>query len=477
MRRFLYGALVALALLFGAGTARAQTYVRVPVDSYGFCFRLGAPGDQAISASCTITVYDEGTTNLATIYSNDSGGAKVNPFAAATNGTWIFYGVQGNAYDIRVSGGNPAMTPYTISNVNPISGATSFGGFTAGNLSPLFTTSVTNPNSAPALSFSLSNAAASTVFGRCTASLGAPSFCSLVPAMFPAPFNPPNDNGTDLGESATQWRTLYLGTSAVSPVFVSKAANPADAGVLRLGNNEAICAELASPGTDGCITFSTNDDWTFSARLRAPSGTVNLPGYGFSADADTGFFFTGTQITTALNGVSQFSTNGGPGITSSGSICSTTTTRCLNATTLPTSLDPGMAFTGGMVAVQPPLVAGNPATAGWGTPEKGDFYFNTTSNIPRYWNGTVLMDYGLPLYNGTGTLQTASHSAFGSCVLGTSCAVTLTGDSVFTSSSSYVCTALDVTAAAAVRIQYTSGSQFTLTGTGTDTLRWKCDGN
>lgn len=48
--------------------------------------------------------------------------------------------------------------------------------FSAGNLSPLFTTSVSNATTAPALSFSLSNAAANTYFGNATGLSAAPSF-------------------------------------------------------------------------------------------------------------------------------------------------------------------------------------------------------------------------------------------------------------------------------------------------------------
>jgi hypothetical protein len=51
--------------------------------------------------------------------------------------------------------------------------------FTAGTLSPLFTTSVANPSTAPALTFSLTNAGANTVFANVTGSSGAPSYTTL----------------------------------------------------------------------------------------------------------------------------------------------------------------------------------------------------------------------------------------------------------------------------------------------------------
>lgn len=84
----------------------------------------------------------------------------------------------------------------------------------------------------------------------------------------------------------------------------------------------------------------------------------------------------------------------------------------------------------------------------------------------------------LPLvYNSTGTQQVNSRIVTDSCTLGTNCAVTLTGSAVFTSSSSYFCAAQDVSSTAATKVAYTSGSQFTITGTGTDNIRYICVGN
>src|SRR5882724_8236520 len=58
--------------------------------------------------------------------------------------------------------------------------------FSAGNLSPLFTTSVATATTTPALSFSLSNAAAHTFFGNNTGSTGAPAFAAITSADLPA---------------------------------------------------------------------------------------------------------------------------------------------------------------------------------------------------------------------------------------------------------------------------------------------------
>lgn len=59
--------------------------------------------------------------------------------------------------------------------------------FSAGNLSPLFTTSVANAGTTPALTFSLSNAAQNSVFaGPSSGGAGAPTFRALVQADIPS---------------------------------------------------------------------------------------------------------------------------------------------------------------------------------------------------------------------------------------------------------------------------------------------------
>ena len=81
------------------------------------------------------------------------------------------------------------------------------------------------------------------------------------------------------------------------------------------------------------------------------------------------------------------------------------------------------------------------------------------------------------LYNSTGVAQSTAHIVVDRCTLGTNCSVTLTGASVFTSSTSYNCVAIDRTGANAVQFVPSSGSAFALTGTGTDLISYICAGN
>lgn len=65
--------------------------------------------------SCTVTVYDTGTLNLATIYSDNSSTPLANPFTANSFGYWFFYANNGR-YDVRLSGGGIA-SPFTLSDI------------------------------------------------------------------------------------------------------------------------------------------------------------------------------------------------------------------------------------------------------------------------------------------------------------------------------------------------------------------------
>jgi len=65
----------------------------------------------------TITVYNAGTLNVATIYSNQAGAAQGNPFNTDATGRFVFYSDPGE-YDIKAAG--IGLTTYILSNVSII---------------------------------------------------------------------------------------------------------------------------------------------------------------------------------------------------------------------------------------------------------------------------------------------------------------------------------------------------------------------
>jgi hypothetical protein len=66
--------------------------------------------------SCTVTVFQHATTNLATLHSDNSGTPLANPFTANTNGSYGFYTADGH-YDVVLSKASSAGFPYTISDI------------------------------------------------------------------------------------------------------------------------------------------------------------------------------------------------------------------------------------------------------------------------------------------------------------------------------------------------------------------------
>jgi hypothetical protein len=62
--------------------------------------------------SCTVTVYNSGTLTLSTIYSDNVGTPKANPFTASAGGIWFFYAANGR-FDVAFSGGG-ITTPFTL---------------------------------------------------------------------------------------------------------------------------------------------------------------------------------------------------------------------------------------------------------------------------------------------------------------------------------------------------------------------------
>lgn len=104
--------------------------------------------------------------------------------------------------------------------------------------------------------------------------------------------------------------------------------------------------------------------------------------------------------------------------------------------------------------------------------------FTSTGNYSAAGNISAAGTGAMPLYSTTGTGVNAPHMVQGSVALAAGTAtVTLSGSAVYTSSSSYTCTANDATGANAVKVGQTSGTSITFTGTSTDTIQFVCAGS
>ncbi len=81
---------------------------------FGYCIN---PATGAHVANCTVTVFDSGTSSLSSIFDDNTGTSKANPFTADVNGFWFFYADDGR-YDVRFSSGAPPIsTPFSWGDV------------------------------------------------------------------------------------------------------------------------------------------------------------------------------------------------------------------------------------------------------------------------------------------------------------------------------------------------------------------------
>src|ERR1700683_1627861 len=148
------------------------------------------------------------------------------------------------------------------------SGTAGITNFSAGNLSPLFTSSVATATSTPALTFTLSNAAANSVFGNCTGSSAAPSYCSITGAMLP------NPGASSLGGIESLASTSHQWINAISTSGVPSSTQPA---------LSDLTATFSSP-----LSLSTNALSCPTCVTSASALTNNLPVIGQGGQATAG---------------------------------------------------------------------------------------------------------------------------------------------------------------------------------------------
>ena len=188
--------------------------------------------------------------------------------------------VLNGGFGISVTGSYPN---FTVINDYPSLGGT-VTSFSAGNLSPLFTTSVASSTTTPALSFALANAAANRVFAGPNGGSGAPSFRALVAADIPslsyisnisatAPLATTGGLTPTLSISQANASTNGYLSSADWNTFSSK--QPAGSYITDLTGD----ATASGPGS-ACLTFATVNATagTFGSSTQVPVITVNGKG-------------------------------------------------------------------------------------------------------------------------------------------------------------------------------------------------------
>lgn len=147
--------------------------------------------------------------------------------------------------------------------------------FSAGNLSPLFTTNVTNPTTNPALSFSLSNAAGNTVLGNFSGTSGAPSYGTLTVAM----------GGTGLNAIGTSDYVLAANHTGSANEYKHVIGT---GGITVTGGTGTLTIDGSGAGSGGTVTNVSTGNLSplFTATFSNPTTT---PVLSFAASAVSAF--------------------------------------------------------------------------------------------------------------------------------------------------------------------------------------------
>lgn len=245
----------------------------------------GTVASVAFTAPSGFTISGSPITSSGTLALTYATGQTANRFLATPNGTTGALSlraiVPGDVITGAVSASKCLGTDAS-SNIVVKAGDCSTGGsvtsFSSGNLSPLFTTSVSTATTTPALSFSLSTQTANTIFsGPTTGSAAAPTFRALVIADIPL-----------LTESKFSFSDVTTGNSTASQHgFLPKlSGNGSDC--LRGDGSFSVC-----PGAGTGGDFSTNTTVSAANQLVVASG----------AGGKTGTFATETGIAKLTAGV------------------------------------------------------------------------------------------------------------------------------------------------------------------------------
>jgi hypothetical protein len=215
--------------------------------------------------------------------------------------------------------------------------------FSAGNLSPLFTTSVATATTTPALTFSLSTAAAHTFFGNNTAATATPAFGAIGSGDLPS-----DVAYTDVANTFTANQIIGSAyTFAVGSLTAGDCVQATTGGVL------VSASEACQTGTVTSVAVSVPSQLTVSGSPITTSGTIAL-----------GVNITGTGV--KLASATTAGTSGHAAVwTSSGDIG--------DGGTLPTGsvTSVGLSLPSDFTVTNSPVTASGTLTAAWATTPTG----------------------------------------------------------------------------------------------------------
>lgn len=468
---------------------------------------------------CTITVYTTGTTNLATIYSDNALTPKANPFTAGSDGSWAFYSANGR-YDVKLSGGL-ISAPFTLSDfllndggavstvsfsATPVFAALNGSIFVMTLTANVTSSTITGSSSGQVIHFSIrQNVTGGWTFAWPATFLRPPTIASAASAVTEATFYYDGAN----------WREYAAtGDNTQVPAGAAVAGNVTISGTLAVTGAVTV-SDVVTPNVDNVSILGSQDGTKGYQFVRTRQVSPPTPATGgivlavTGGGATTGTDGGGVTISGAIGSSGHSGGNillqpgqsgGGGGIAgviqltdpTSGKIdtLDVTLLTANRTTKLPDASDTlvGKATTDTLTnktltsptvntpTITTPTITGTTTTSGQisSSLATGTAPFAVTSTTPVA-NLTCVPT----TYNAGGTQQTAAHIVFGSTTLsGGTATVTLSGSAVFTGAATYTVTAENNTSATNTHgITQNSGSSFTITGTGTDVIRWIAVGN
>ncbi len=187
--------------------------------------------------SCTITVYLQGTSTLATLYSDNSSTPKSNPFVSSSSGYWFFF-ADANNYDVK-SSGSGVLLPFLRS---------------------------------------------MTIGGTGSGSTGADLFLSnlTAPIAIPVPLLPAVAGGVAIGSATLPFSDLFLAGTSVTPAsnnFKITGASTSGTRVVTLANGASVTVIADAGASNNFLTGIT----TTGAITRAQPSFSNLSGTATNA--------------------------------------------------------------------------------------------------------------------------------------------------------------------------------------------------
>ena len=188
----------------------------------------------------------------------------------------------------------------------PGGGSGSVTNFSAGDLSPLFTTSVANPHTSPALSFTQSNAAANTVFGNFTGVPAPPSFGAISSLPISLRWDQISDEVVMTGyDKQAEMQGYFLDFDNIPALGLASSTGSICIGGLNSAGAAASCLGVSAIGLGpGAISAGLGSITIGDLASVAADASISIGTSGsVTATGISGTSFTGVGLDDAVFGV------------------------------------------------------------------------------------------------------------------------------------------------------------------------------